>query len=115
MVAVVSFCAAVREQLMVDRGERVLRTRAARRVDPEHVTERRDDHRLVEGDPQLDAVFQAFGNEPGILGEPFRGVAVQPAARVLQGLRQPAGTDPAKTGPAGSEPAKADPAKSGLD
>ena len=34
---------------------------------------------------------------------------------VLQGLRQPAGTDPAKTGPAGSEPAKADPAKAGPD
>jgi uncharacterized tellurite resistance protein B-like protein len=34
---------------------------------------------------------------------------------VLQGLRQPAGTDPAKTGPAGSEPAEADPAKAGPD
>lgn len=34
---------------------------------------------------------------------------------VLQGLRPPAGTDPAKTGPAGGEPAKADPAKAGPD
>ena len=54
----------------------------------EHVAQERDAPRLVVGDPVVDAVAEAAGNDIGVVDEGVHRGAVGPAARVLQGLGQ---------------------------
>ncbi len=68
--------------------ERVQHERLARCVDAERIAERGHHERLVQRDPERDTVGEAVRGQAGVVGEPVRGVAVQPAARILQRLRQ---------------------------
>ena len=80
--------AAVPEQQVVGRRQRVEHQLAARRVRPGRVAQHRDDVRLVHRDPVLDPVREALADQPGVLGEAVHRVAVQPAALVLERLGQ---------------------------
>ncbi len=62
--------------------------RLAWRVDAECVTHGRHHVRLVERDPHPDPVGQPPGGQRRVVGEPLGGIPAQPAARVLQRLRQ---------------------------
>ncbi len=79
---------AVGEELVVGRREGLEHQGPAGGVDAHRVAVDGVDEGLVEGDPGRDAVPQAVGDDRGILGEPVRGVPVQPAAGVLQVLRE---------------------------
>ena len=57
-------------------------------VNAERVPVRQVHERLVEGDPQRDPVAEAGGGEVGVVGEAGGGVPGEPAAAVLQRLRQ---------------------------
>ena len=61
---------------------------AAGGVVPAAVAEERRAPRLVQGDPVRDHVAELLGDDGGVVGEPARGVAVEPAAAILQRLRQ---------------------------
>ena len=60
----------------------------ARRMPGEAIAEQREQRRFVEGGEAPDAVAEAARNQCRIVGEPAGDVAVEPAAVVLQGLRQ---------------------------
>jgi hypothetical protein len=83
---------------------------------PVRVTEEGHDPRLVVGDPLRHAVAQMRRDEPGVLGEAVRGVALAPAAAVLQRLRQVPvverrdGLDPALEQAFGQSPVEVEPA-----
>jgi hypothetical protein len=79
---------AVPEQQVVRHGQRVEQERLAGGVRAQHVAERHVHERLVQRDPQLDPVAQCGRHQARVLGEPVRRVPVQPAAVVLQRLRQ---------------------------
>jgi hypothetical protein len=78
----------VPEQQVVGDRERVEHHRAARCVLPEGVAVERRDVRLVDRDPVLDPVGVPLPDQGGVLGEGLDGLAVEPAAVVLEGLRQ---------------------------
>ena len=78
----------VREEQMVRRGERGGGLGAARCVHARAVAEERRAPRLVEGRPEVDAVAERPGDDGRVLGEVRRGVAVRPAAGVLELLRE---------------------------
>lgn len=79
---------AVGEELVVRGGQRVQHERPAGGVDAERVAVGRHDHRLVEGYPHVHAVGEPFGGQVGEFGEPVGGVTFQPAAGVLERLRE---------------------------
>jgi hypothetical protein len=58
------------------------------RLDPERVPEEGDDPRLVVGDELRHRRAEAVGDDRRVLGEPLCGVALAPAAGILQRLRQ---------------------------
>ena len=64
------------------------RSRRPGRVDADQVAERREDVGLVEDDPVADAVGEGLDHRLGVVGEAARGVAIRPAAGVLERLRQ---------------------------
>ena len=78
----------VREQLMVGGRQGVEHQGLAGGVQAESVAVDGVDERFVERDPHRDAVAEALGHDVGVLGEPGGGVPVEPAAVVLQRLRQ---------------------------
>jgi hypothetical protein len=78
----------VRQQQVVGDRKGVEHQGPPRGVRAPGVTEHGDDVRLVDRDPVLDPVPQALADQAGVLGEPVRGVAVQPAAVVLERLRE---------------------------
>ena len=79
---------AVGEQQVVRRTQRGGPVADPRRLGPVGVTEEGHDPRLVVGDPLRHGVPQLRRDERGVLGEAVRGVALAPAAAVLQRLRQ---------------------------
>ena len=76
------------EQQVVRDRQRVEHQRPARGVRADRVAEHRHDVRLVDRDPVLDPVGEPLADDGGVLGEPVDRVAVQPAAVVLERLRQ---------------------------
>ena len=78
---------AVGQELVVDGGEGVEDQAVARGVDAEGVAVEGDGDRFVERDPLGDAVAEALGRPPRVLGEAFRRGPVQPAAAVFQRQR----------------------------
>jgi hypothetical protein len=78
----------VRQQLVVRGRQRVEHQRLPRRVQSERVAVDGVHERLVEGDPQLHPVTEGAPHDVGIFAEACRGVPVEPAALVLQRLRQ---------------------------
>ena len=62
--------------------------RCAGRVDAGGVAEQRRAPRLVERRPGRHPIAERLEHRRGVLGEPVRGVAVRPAASVLERLRQ---------------------------
>ena len=74
----------VREQQMVRGCERVRPRRPAGCVLAEAVAEPGGDPGLVVGDPERDAVAEPAGRRLGELAERLRGLALRPAARVLE-------------------------------
>jgi hypothetical protein len=81
-------CQAVPEQQVVRGGERARRIDAPGGVRAGSVPEECRAPGLVEGAPQLDPVAEPPGDDPGVVGEPVGGVAIDPAAGVFQSLRQ---------------------------
>src|SRR5690606_28747769 len=59
-----------------------------RSVDAEMVAEGADVARLVVGAPTMDAVAETVDDEGGVVGEPGGAVAVEPAAAVVERLRE---------------------------
>src|SRR3712207_8948758 len=55
-----------------------------RSVRAEAVAQHGVHHRLVQRDPQRDPVAEGRADQGGVVGEPVRGVPVEPAAAVLQ-------------------------------
>ena len=80
--------ATVAEQQVVGDREGVEHHRAARRVLAERVAVERRHVGLVDRYPVLDAVGVPRADQGGVLGEGLDGVAVEPAAVVLEGLRE---------------------------
>ena len=80
--------AAVGQQQVVGGREAVEEQRLAGGVGAHAVAEDRGDVGLVDRDPVLDAVGEPLAHDGGVLGEPVDGVAVEPAAVVLERLRQ---------------------------
>ena len=79
---------AVAEQQVVGDRQRVEHQRPAGGVHADGVAEHGDDVGLVDGDPVLDPVGEPLADDGGVLGEAVDGVAVEPAAVVLERLRQ---------------------------
>ena len=79
---------AVREQQVVRDRHRVEHQGPARRVHADGVAHHHHDVGLVDRDPVLDPVGEPLADDRGVLGEPVDGLAVQPAALVLERLRQ---------------------------
>ena len=79
--------AVAQQQMVCDRG-RVEHQLLAGRVLAGRISERRDDARLVDGDPVLHPVGETFAHDRRIVGEAVDGRAVEPAAVVLERLRQ---------------------------
>ena len=74
------------------------------------VAERREDVRLVEDDPVRHAVGERLDHRRGVVGEAVRGVAVGPAAGVLERLRQVPVVERREGPDAGGEERVAEPA-----
>ena len=79
---------AMGEQQVVGHRKRVEEQLVPGRVDAAGVAQHGDDVRLVDRDPVLDPVAEPSGHDPGELPEDACHVAVQPAAAVLQLLRE---------------------------
>ncbi len=80
--------AAVGEQEMVRRRQRVGRARPAGSVAAVPVALPRGHARLVQRDPALDPVAEPAGDDLGVLAERVDGIPVRPAAEILESLRQ---------------------------
>ena len=80
--------ATMTEQQVVGGRQSVEQQGASRSVRADAVPEHGHHVRLVHRDPVLDPVGQSLADQRGVLGEPVDGVAVQPAALVLESLRQ---------------------------
>jgi len=78
----------VAEEQVVGGGEGRCPLAGARGVLPARVSREGAAPRLVEGDPPGHPVGQCLGDQSRVVGEPVGGVAVAPAAALLQGLRQ---------------------------
>jgi hypothetical protein len=78
----------VAEQLVVGHRQRAEEEGLSGRVLARGVAEGHVDERLVERDPEPHPVAERLADQPGVVGEPERRVAAQPAAAVLQGLWQ---------------------------
>ena len=78
----------MRQILVMHRRKHVRQAFHAGRVLAGAVAEQRVNIGLVESDPVLDAVAEALGDGAGIVGEFLRGVAIAPAALILERLRQ---------------------------
>ena len=72
----------------MDRSKHVGQALEPRRVAAFAVAEQRVDVGLVERHPMLDAVAQPFRNDARVVGEFLRDVTIEPAALLLQRLRQ---------------------------
>ena len=79
---------AVAEHQVVGGAQRGLAVLDPGRVHADGVAEERGHPRLVERRPVLDAVVQAGVDGGRVLGEVLRGVALRPAALVLEHLRE---------------------------
>ena len=80
--------AAVREQQVVRGASASASLVRPGACAPDPVAEPRDDPRLVVRDPVAHAVAETRRDDLGVLGERLDGVALGPAARVLERLRQ---------------------------
>ena len=58
------------------------------RVDPDEISEQREDRRLVEDHPVRDAIAERADHDLGVVREAARRVALGPAAAVFERLRQ---------------------------
>ena len=74
------------EQLMVRGGQRVEQQGGARRVHAQGVPVQGHRCGFVDGRPAVHPVAERLPRQVGVVGQPVRGVAVQPAARTLQRL-----------------------------
>ena len=78
----------MRQEKMVDGLKRSHGVRQARRMDPQEMAQETMYRRLVVRDPVRDAIAQTLDNNGRIVGKLLADVAIGPAARVLQRLRQ---------------------------
>jgi hypothetical protein len=80
--------AALRQVLVVDRGEHVGQADEARGVSTHAVPEQRVHIRFIEHRPVLDAIGEPPRHDARVIGELVGDIAIEPAAGILQRLRQ---------------------------
>ena len=72
----------------VARAQERVEIAAPGRVDPDEITEHREDGRLVEDHPMRDAIAERAHHDLGVVREAARRVALGPAAALFERLRQ---------------------------